>query len=46
MTVKELMEILKNLNPETEIHCFDSELGWSEVKVSIDNTNGVIFEAD
>lgn len=44
MTIKELMEMLKNLNPETEVHCFDSELGWSELKVTVSETDGVVFE--
>lgn len=43
MTVKELMEMLKALNPETEVHCFDSELGWSELEVTVNEIEGVVF---
>ena len=43
MTVKELMEMLKALNPETEVHCFDSELGWSELEVTVNEAEGVVF---
>lgn len=46
MTVKELMEMLKNLNPEIEIHCFDSELGWSELKVTVDEIDGIVFTGE
>jgi len=45
-TVAELMEMLKNLDPNTEVHCMDSDLGWSNVKVDVNETDGVTFEGE
>lgn len=45
-TVKDLMEFLKTLDPNTEVHCFDSETGWSNLSVTVNKTDGVVFEAE
>ena len=45
MTVKDLMEILKELNPDTEVHCFDNSFGWSDVSITVTKEEGVIIES-
>lgn len=45
-TVKELMELLKTLDPNTEVHCFDNTMGWSNLSVTVSETDGVTFEAE
>jgi hypothetical protein len=42
-TVKELINFLQGLDPLTEVHIEDTEIGWSSVNVHFD-TDGVWFD--